>query len=225
MDYMKKLIGITTDLKDKHNSIEESYSRAVEFYGGIPVLIPTLSDRTGYLAGIVQRIDGLIIPGSRDMDPEFYNQKPHPKINPMSIDRTRAEFEVLEKALARNIPVLGICGGMQLINVFYGGNLYQDIQALLPDALTHEKGAVHRIDTEKNSQLGKVLKQNFNVKSYHHQAVDKVGSGLGVNARSPDGIVEGFENKSDRVLGVQWHPELEYSVVSGKIFGMFLSGS
>lgn len=222
---MKKLIGITTDLKDKHNSIEESYSRAIEYYGGIPVLIPTVSGTTGYLAGIAQRIDGLLIPGSRDMDPGFYNQKPHPKINPMSIERTKAEFEVLEKTLSRNIPVLGICGGMQLINVFYGGNLYQDISALLPDALNHENGAVHSVETEKNTHLAEILKDSVDVKSYHHQAVDKVGSGLDVNARSPDGIVEGFENKSDRVLGIQWHPELEYSEVSARIFGMFLSGS
>ncbi len=219
---VKKLIGITTDLKEDHNSIEVSYSKAVEYYGGVPVLIPTLSENTDFIKNIVSRIDGLLIPGSRDMDPKFYNQKPHPKLNPMSLDRTVTEFKVLEESLKQNIPVLGICGGMQFINVFYGGSLYQDIEALLPRALKHEKGAVHKVAIEDETILNTIIDKNLEVKSYHHQAVDKVASSLKVNAFSPDGIVEGFENQDEKVLGIQWHPELEYNKTSKAIFEKFL---
>lgn len=220
---IKKLIGITTDLKNDHNSIEESYSKAVEYYGGIPLLIPTIKSKTDYLKNIVERIDGLILPGSRDMDPKFYNQKPHPRINPMSIDRTNAEFALLNEALKKGIPVLAICGGMQLVNVFYGGNLHQDIDTLLPDALNHEKGSVHGIELSAETALAGKIANQFEVKSYHHQAVDKVGKSLKVNAKSPDGIVEGFENMDDKVLGIQWHPELEFNDISQGIFRFFLS--
>lgn len=220
---VKKLIGITTDLKEDHNSIEASYSKAVEFYGGIPVLIPTLSENTAFIKDIISRLNGLLIPGSRDMDPKFYDQKPHPKLNPMSFDRTVTEFKVLEESLKRKIPVLGICGGMQFINVFYGGSLYQDIDVFLPDALDHEKGAIHKVEVKDKTILEEIVDKNFDVKSYHHQAVDKVANNLRVNAHSPDGIVEGFENTSEKVLGIQWHPELEYNETSRAIFEKFLS--
>lgn len=218
----KKLIGITTDLKENHNSIEASYSKAVEYYGGIPVLIPTLLENTDFIKDLVIRLDGLLIPGSRDMDPKFYNQEPHPKLNPMSYDRTITEFKVLEESLKLEIPVLGICGGMQFINVFYGGTLYQDIDTFLPDALDHEKGAIHKVEVKDKTVLADILYSNFEVKSYHHQAVDKVANNLKVNALSPDGVIEGFENIDEKVLGIQWHPELEYNDYSKAIFEKFL---
>jgi len=221
----KPLIGITTDFKDKHNSIEEAYSKAVAGYGGLPVLIPTVENQTEYLITIIDRIDGLLIPGSRDMDPKHYNEGPHPKLNPMNRERTAAEYIVLESALEKNIPVLGICGGMQFINVFFGGSLYQDIQDLVENPLIHEKGTVHPVKISEGSKLLRIVgKSEFSVKSYHHQAVNKVGKGLTINANStPDNIVEGLESKEHSILAVQWHPELEDSDVSKKIFESFIS--
>ncbi|MGH7885175.1 MAG: gamma-glutamyl-gamma-aminobutyrate hydrolase family protein, partial [Thermodesulfobacteriota bacterium] len=203
----KKIIGITTDLEDDHNSIEASYSKAIDFYGAVPLLIPTLSENTDFIKGIVSKLDGLLLPGSRDMDPKFYNQKPHPKLNPMSIERTMAEFKALEESLKQRIPVLGICGGMQFINVFYGGSLYQDIAALLPKAINHEKGAVHSITFKDGNIFANFAKSTFETKSYHHQAIDSIGDGLIINSLSPDGIIEGFENRDAKVIGIQWHPE------------------
>lgn len=218
----KPLIGITTDLKEDHNSIEESYSKAIAKYGGLPVLIPTIDKKT-HLDGIVKRIDGLLLPGSRDMDPKFYNEKPHPRLREMSIDRTETEFYVTEKAIEQKIPILGICGGMQFLNVFFGGSLYQDIEALIENPLNHEKGAVHEVKVDGESKLSKVLSEKqFNVKSYHHQAVNKLGEDLKINAKSPDGIVEGIEHKHLPVLGVQWHPELEGTEQSKQIFESFI---
>lgn len=220
----KPLIGITTDYKDKHNSIEEVYSKAVAKYGGLPVLIPTVEDNTEHLSNIVSRIDGLLIPGSRDMDPRHYNEKPHPKLNPMNEERTAAEYIVLKTALDNKMPVLGICGGMQFINVFFGGSLHQDIQDLVANPLVHEKGAVHPVKVNEKSQLyGIVGKNEFIVNSYHHQAVNKTGKGLTASAHTTDGIVECLESDEHSLLAVQWHPELEESEISKKIFEDFLA--
>ena len=221
----RPLIGITTDLEDKSNLIEAAYSRAIEFYGGAPVLVPTVADASGsgFLSRIISAIDGLLIPGSRDMDPRFYGQEPHPAIKPMSVQRTETEFAVLREALENEIPVLGICGGMQFINVFYGGSLSQDIKALLPDALDHEGGNAHGVEVVSGTVLGSVVgEREFEVKSYHHQAVGRVGGGLRTSAAAPDGIVEGLESEDGTVMGVQWHPELEETPVSRAIFARFL---
>ena len=222
----RPLIGITTDLEDKSNLIESAYSKAVEFYGGAPVLIPTVAEASSsdFLLNIISAISGLLIPGSRDMDPKFYGESPHPAINPMSLERTETEFGVLRLALEKEMPVLGICGGMQFINVFYGGSIHQDIKALLPDALCHEGGEVHDVTVLPDTVFGGFTEEKkFEIKSYHHQAINRVGDGLKVNALAPDGIVEGFESADGRVMGFQWHPELERTPLSELIFTRFLS--
>ena len=222
----RPIIGITTDLEDKSNLIESAYSKAVEFYGGAPVLIPTVAETSGsdFLFSIVSAIDGLLIPGSRDMDPKFYGESPHPAIKPMSPERTETEFSVLRLALERDMPVLGICGGMQFINVFYGGSIHQDIKALLPDALCHEGGEVHGVTVLADTLFGGFVEEKeYDIKSYHHQAINKVGEGLRVSALAPDGVVEGFESADGRIMGVQWHPELERTRLSELIFTRFLT--
>ena len=222
----RPLIGITTDLEDKSNLIESAYSKAVEFYGGAPILIPTVADASGsgFLLRIVSAIDGLLIPGSRDMDPKFYGELPHPAINSMSPERTETEFSVLRLALEKDMPILGICGGMQFINVFHGGSIHQDIKALLPDALCHEGGEVHGVKVLTDTLFGGFTEEKeYNIKSYHHQAINRVGEGLRVSALAPDGIVEGFESGDGRVMGFQWHPELERTRLSELIFTWFLT--
>ncbi|MXZ48647.1 MAG: gamma-glutamyl-gamma-aminobutyrate hydrolase family protein [Candidatus Dadabacteria bacterium] len=222
----RPLIGITTDLEDKSNLIESAYSKTVEFYGGAPVLIPTVAEASSsdFLLNIISAINGLLIPGSRDMDPKFYGESPHPAINPMSPERTETEFAVLRLALEKDVPVLGICGGMQFINVFHGGSIHQDIRALLPDALCHEGGEVHDVTVLPDTVFGGFTEEKeFEIKSYHHQAINRVGDGLRVNALAPDGIVEGFESADGRVMGFQWHPELERTPLSELIFTRFLS--
>lgn len=224
MDHKRPVIGITTDIKDGSFVIEDAYARAVAKAGGIPVLIPSLPESPGLLRETVSRIDGLLLPGSRDMDPRYYNEEPHPKLRPMSAERTETELIVLKESCERTIPVLGICGGMQLLNVFFGGSLYQDISSFLPDAVPHEKGAVHDILIENGTLLHRVSgSSEFDVKSYHHQAVKDIGAGLRVSATAPDGIVEGIEaTKPVYIVGVQWHPEREHSEFADRIFESFV---
>ncbi len=220
----KPIIGITTDIKNGNFEIEVKYSHAIANAGGIPLLIPSMLQNTSLIKETMARIDGLLLPGSRDMDPKYYNETPHPKLRPMSLERTEMEFAVLENAVNNKMPVLGICGGMQLMNVFFGGSLFQDIYAFLPDALPHEKGALHDVAVDKSSMLYEIIGvETLSVKSYHHQAVKDIGNGLKKCAESGDKIVEGIESTNTQyTLGIQWHPELEDTEISIKIFKSFI---
>ena len=219
----KPIVGITTDIRDQYFLIEEQYSRAVANAGGIPILIPSISENKGLLKDIVTRIHGLLLPGSRDMDPKHYNEEPHPKLRPIEDQRTESELKILDEALSGKKPILGICGGMQLINVFMGGSLYQDIDSQIPDALCHKSGSIHDIYVEENTNLRKIIgHKSFSSKSYHHQSVKALGDGLRVCAKSQDNVIEGIEFHNSFILGVQWHPEREENETSDKIFKAFI---
>jgi putative glutamine amidotransferase len=190
-----------------------SYVDTVAAAGGSPVLLPPYENATavGRAASIVTRLDALVLVGGGDVDPGRYGQEPHPATSGVDPGRDASEFDLLGAALDADLPVLAICRGMQVLNVYLGGTLVQHV----PDVVGHEGhrpaqgcfGAVEVI-TEAGSMVAKILGERAIVRCSHHQAIDVMGRGLVVTARSLDGLIEAVELPEARfVVGVQWHPE------------------
>ena len=209
--------GITTYV-EKHgrlmeNMVGHDYIRAIINNGAFPVIIPYSQDKK-LLHQYIDYIDILILPGGDDIDPVSYNEKNNGLSINVSHERDLIEFYLLEKALEKKIPVLGICRGCQVINVFMGGTLYQDLEAENIGSIDHVNSfsetsfLSHYVNIEKGSFLYSIYKSvKIKVNSRHHQAIKKTGTGLKVTALSDDGIIEGIESADMNILGVQWHPE------------------
>ncbi|HLT59076.1 MAG: gamma-glutamyl-gamma-aminobutyrate hydrolase family protein [Limnochordales bacterium] len=193
--------------------VNAPYIRAVAAAGGVPVLIPPAWDPE-LLGAALERVDGLVLTGGVDVDPARYGQEPHPQLGRVDPEWDDLDVTVARLALARDVPVLGICRGMQVLNVAAGGTLYQDIPSQVPGALAHQQSAPreeasHGVAVQDGSRLHGVLAAaHLAVNSFHHQAVLAVAPGFQATAHAPDGIIEGIEGVAHRfALGVQWHPE------------------
>ncbi len=190
------------------------YSESIVEAGGIPLVLPPTASRAA-IRKVLSRLDGLVISGGGfDIHPKRYGEKPIEGLGAIKGDRTDFELELIDQALERELPVLGVCGGAQAINVALGGTLYQDIPTQLPGALIHRqksrgKPSGHWIKIHEGTQLRRIVRrEKLKVNSTHHQAVKELGKDLIVNATSKDGLIEGIESpKHPFLIGVQWHPE------------------
>lgn len=215
-------IGITPDVSTPtaeqpltRYELKTSYADAVFRAGGLPFILPYTDDRFA-IDQYLDRVSGVLITGGAfDIPPEAYGEAAKEGMGPTKPVRTSFETELLRSALARNLPVLGICGGMQLLNVHLGGTLFQDIARELPTARPHEQThdrthPQHPIDVKDGTLLADCVgKGQLMVNSTHHQAVKTVGPKLVISAVAPDGVVEAIESKGHPfAVGVQWHPEL-----------------
>jgi putative glutamine amidotransferase len=212
----RPVVGITTYVEDaawgswnlEAALIPYDYVRALERAGARPLLVPP-SDAA--VEETLDSLDGLLLSGGNDLDPQTYGAEAHAETQGTRPDRDRGELALLEAALARDMPVLAICRGFQVLNVARGGDLVQH----LPDTVGHEqhrerKGVFseHGVRIDDESRLGSVLGDHAPVKSHHHQAAGRVGEGLREVAWSDDGTVEGLEDPGRRfAVGVLWHPE------------------
>jgi putative glutamine amidotransferase len=193
-----------------------AYVRAVEHAGGRPLVVPPSEDG---LEETLDALDGVIFSGGGDLDPELYGAEPHDATDAPRAERDAAELHLLEAALDRDMPVLAICRGSQLLNVSRGGDLVQH----LPETVGHEQHrhdpgsfSNHDVKVDARSRLGGLLGDRAPVKSHHHQGHGRIGSGLREVAWAEDGVVEGLEDADKRfVLGVLWHPE------EGEDFALF----
>jgi putative glutamine amidotransferase len=213
---MKPLIGITTYItsarfgswEEVTSLVPQDYVRAIEHAGGRPLLVPPSEDG---IEETLDAFDGVIFSGGSDLDPEMYGQEAHPETYGIVEQRDRAELALLEAALARDMPVLAICRGSQVLNVALGGDLVQHLPDVVGDQKhKHTPGeyADHEVDVHPETRLGSLLGERAPVKSHHHQGFGRLGEGLQEAARADDGTVEALEDPSRRfTIGVLWHPE------------------
>ena len=212
----RPLIGITTYVTPAKWSywdteaalIPADYVYAVERAGGRALLVPPSEDG---VEETLQALDGLLFSGGSDLDPGLYDQEPHEETFGIHEARDRAELALLEAALERDMPVLAICRGSQVLNVARGGDLVQHLPEVVGDEKhKHTPGtfADHDVTLEEGTRLGSLLGDHAPVKSHHHQGIGRIGEGLRVAAHAEDGTVEAVEDPDRRfAVGVLWHPE------------------
>ena len=227
----KPIIGISCEvikIKPYYSEFELAcdyrYIRAIVRAGGIPVMLP-INHVPRDVQTLIHLLDGLLIIGGADIHPSFYKEKAKHPIKPMYRGRTRFDINLYKMAHRTRIPILAICYGMQLLNVIYGGTLYQDIQRQIRRVRNHrsKRNPFHMVHLEEGSELAKILgKKDFLVHSEHHQAVKKLGHFLKGIGYSPDWVVEALEGPS-RTIAVQWHPERqERDPVQRRLFNHFI---
>ncbi|MEC4016648.1 gamma-glutamyl-gamma-aminobutyrate hydrolase family protein [Streptomyces sp. H27-D2] len=214
----KPLIGISTYLDESVRwgvwhlpaaLLPSGYHRLVQRAGGLAVMLPP--DDPAEARTVLARLDGLVVSGGPDVEPGRYGADPHPRTGPPAPERDAWELALIEAALATGVPLLGICRGMQLMNVALGGTLVQH----LPDAVGHNGHsgpagvfARHDVNPVLGTLLGEVLPEPLAVPTYHHQGLGRLGRGLIASAHTDDGTVEAVELPgAGYAVGVQWHPE------------------
>ncbi len=213
---MKPVIGIGSDIgaaalgKRDCAFAYTTYIDSLRRAGAIPVVIPPQPENA---ADVVDSLDGIVLAGGYDCDPALYGEERHPSVEPMDPRRQENDLTLARMARERGIPTLGICLGVQVMNVAAGGKIVQDIDSEVATEIRHDSAPEHRVRhdvmVEPGTRLAAILgARTWNVNSSHHQAIRSIGQGLRVTAHAPDGVIEGLEDpRHPFYLGVQWHPE------------------
>jgi len=241
----RPLIGVTTSEvrpKERVNPVAEgeplgkemalgiTYLKAIEEAGGLPLVMPPLSEDA--IEPLLDRLDGICLSGGPDLDPALYEAKPHPELGPIEPELDRFELAVAARADARQMPILAICRGTQALNIVRGGALYQHLPDLSTEIAHRQTNASsepsHPVTVDPDSELAEVIGgaeiELEDVNSFHHQAIERLGEGLRVSARAPDGTIEAVEDPSRPFLiGVQWHAEtLVHREAEAELFRRFV---
>lgn len=218
---MKKVIGITSsqshDRPNKVLLLPKLYAQAVENAGGIPLLLPIIDRDKELMAEMLDRIDGLMLSGGVDVDPLLFGEEPHDKMGRIDPERDFFDLELAKMALDKDIPVLGICRGCQVLNIAAGGSIIQDIPSHYGQEKVHKHSQeaprwypTHSIKIMKETILEDIFGTNdLKINSFHHQSVKEAGPDFIISGRAKDGVVEAIESTRHKyAVGVQWHPEL-----------------
>ena len=193
-------------------SVPYTYSKTLYAAGHVPVVLMRTDDREA-IARTLGKVDMLLLCGGEDVETTRYGEKRQRSKKPNKV-RDAWEWALLDEAVKRNMPVVGICRGLQVINVYFGGSLYQDLDTEYPDCIRHKAGeypSMHGVTFEPDSRFGGILgEREHSFVSQHHQGVKRLAPGFRIAARAPDGFVEAIEATDRPVAGVQFHPELTY---------------
>jgi putative glutamine amidotransferase len=217
---MRPLVALTTtidprggDYQQPRIAVYANYLTALQRAGLTPVLV-TPAHTLETIEELVSICSGLVLAGGDDIDPVRYGQEPIPELGHVNPPRDAAECRALDAATRRDLPVLGICRGHQLLNVYFGGTLCQDIAVALGEDSSHQQptrweAQHHHVTVRRGSRLARAIdRERLVINSFHHQAIDKLAPSLEVTARADDGLIEAVESRDHRwVVGVQWHPE------------------
>lgn len=219
----KPIIGITAGITQEETGmmlgyrrsyVAEDYVKVIEKCGGVPFILPVVSNPE-VIATFAEKIDGLLLSGGNDIDPCYYQEEPQQKLQTTLSERDAFEWELLKVVRQRRRPILGICRGFQLINIFYQGSLYQDLSYRLEKTYRHDQQtnpsqATHQVKISPFSRLYEIFqKETLRVNSFHHQILKEVKAPLKVSATALDGVVEAIEDPTyPYLIGLQWHPEM-----------------
>jgi putative glutamine amidotransferase len=242
----RPLIGVTTSEMRRAESLNPTpegepptrlemalglpYLRGLEAAGALPLVMPPLHEDA--IEPLLDRLDGICLSGGPDLDPAGYGAEPHPELGPIEPNLDRFELAVARRADAREMPILAICRGTQAINVVRGGTLHQHLPEISTEIAHRQRTpgnqTSHPVEVVSGSELATALGGTeidvIDVNSFHHQALDRLGEGLAVSARAPDGTIEGVEDPTRPFLiGVQWHAEtLVHRVYEAALFRNFV---
>ena len=229
---MKPIIGIIPLVDEEKDSLWmlPGYMNGIEKAGGIPIMFPLTSDADD-IKELLTNVQGVLFTGGHDVNPAIYNETPINQTVSFCKERDDMEVEVLKQVLEKDMPLLGICRGIQFVNAYLGGSLYQDIPTQFPTNLNHHQSPpydkpVHRVNIKESSSLfGLLNKKSLEVNSYHHQAVKDPSPCLDIMAVAEDGLIEAVEIKDKTFAwALQWHPEFSFmsDEDSFKIFKEFV---
>lgn len=220
---MMPLIGIPSNFDADFIQLRKAYCDSLYRVGGLPVIIPITHDKN-IVKQFVSKVDGILMAGGPDVDPSMYGEDPIPQIGPFNDTLDIFQKLVLDEAVLQKLPIFGICRGIQIMNVYFGGTLIQDIKTQIKDinnsndtkyGIKHAQTGLryphsHSINIEKDTLLYRLFgnKESVRVNSLHHQAIKDLAKCFKVNARANDGVIEAVEKIDDpRIFAVQWHPE------------------
>ena len=220
LDGSSPLVALTSTMEEKGGDYQQprinlytNYITGLQRAGLTPLLVTPAHSQEA-IEQIVSVCSGLVLSGGDDIDPSLYGQEPTPELGPVNPARDAAELRALEAAVERDLPILAICRGHQLLNVFFGGSLCQDVGTGMPEAVSHIQTAPwgahhHDVTVAANTRLHRAIgRDRLEINSFHHQAIDQLAPVLEVTARADDGLIEAVESREHTwVVGVQWHPE------------------
>lgn len=228
------IIGVTPIINEENLQVRMKYINAISNENGVPIILPKLADEMQIKAQI-DSLDGLLLTGGDDVDPNLFGEDPHQKLGHIEAGRDSYEMKLIDYALAQGKPILGICRGAQILNVHQGGTMYQDIYEQMGNVIIgHSQQAMrefpsHEVAIVEGTKLYEIIgEKTIRTNSFHHQANKTLPDNFVASASTSDGLIEAIESiDHDFLIGLQWHPEDLYNndIASQKIFRAFIKSA